>query len=176
MSLRVFIATRLPLRFLPIWTAGLSPSFLPPLPFSLPYNAACLTPPRFTLLSLLPSFPPLSCLSPSIMSDQEPSVPALPESVQLSDSAALNYAFLVHSQKTLTQNLPPRVDNKLLARQKRRRTRYIDASRLCPTRLSSANSVVVQSRRPRYSRGRVPTQSQAGQGCPCRNCQPRFLG
>ncbi|OJJ51691.1 hypothetical protein ASPZODRAFT_148928 [Penicilliopsis zonata CBS 506.65] len=39
-----------------------------------------------------------------------------------SSSPALNYAFLVHSQKTLTQNLPPRVDNKLLARQKRRRT------------------------------------------------------
>lgn len=38
-------------------------------------------------------------------------------------SSSLNYAFLVHSQKTLTQNLPPRVDNKLLARQKRRRTR-----------------------------------------------------
>lgn len=41
---------------------------------------------------------------------------------------SLNYAFLVHSQKTLTQNLPPRVDNKLLARQKRRRTRYILSS------------------------------------------------
>ncbi|ODH26755.1 hypothetical protein ACO22_04440 [Paracoccidioides brasiliensis] len=33
-----------------------------------------------------------------------------------------NYPFLVHSQKTLTQNLPPRVNNKALARQKRRRT------------------------------------------------------
>lgn len=60
------------------------------------------------------------------MSDPELSVPASPPpSAQLPDSAALNYAFLVHSQKTLTQNLPPRVDNKLLARQKRRRTRYI---------------------------------------------------
>ncbi|EEA26588.1 Homeobox protein yox1 [Talaromyces marneffei ATCC 18224] len=39
-----------------------------------------------------------------------------------SSPANLHYAFLVHSQKTLTQNLPPRVDNKLLARQKRRRT------------------------------------------------------
>ncbi|PYH45498.1 homeobox transcription factor [Aspergillus saccharolyticus JOP 1030-1] len=38
------------------------------------------------------------------------------------DATPINYAFLVHSQKTLTQNLPPRVDNKLLARQKRRRT------------------------------------------------------
>ena len=46
---------------------------------------------------------------------------------ELSESShdSLNYAFLVHSQKTLTQNLPPRVDNKLLARQKRRRTRYV---------------------------------------------------
>ncbi|KAE8386619.1 hypothetical protein BDV23DRAFT_139921 [Aspergillus alliaceus] len=60
------------------------------------------------------------------MSDQEPSaVPcsSSPPTAQASEStAALNYAFLVHSQKTLTQNLPPRVDNKLLARQKRRRT------------------------------------------------------
>ncbi|KAA8646321.1 hypothetical protein EYZ11_008448 [Aspergillus tanneri] len=64
------------------------------------------------------------------MSDPEPSVAACsspPSTAQASESAAaaaaaLNYAFLVHSQKTLTQNLPPRVDNKLLARQKRRRT------------------------------------------------------
>ncbi|KAF9893025.1 hypothetical protein FE257_012436 [Aspergillus nanangensis] len=60
------------------------------------------------------------------MSDPEPSVAACsssPPTPQPSESAAvLNYAFLVHSQKTLTQNLPPRVDNKLLARQKRRRT------------------------------------------------------
>ncbi|KAF7178263.1 hypothetical protein CNMCM7691_006938 [Aspergillus felis] len=45
-----------------------------------------------------------------------------PPTVQTHESSTLHYAFLVHSQKTLTQNLPPRVDNKLLARQKRRRT------------------------------------------------------
>ncbi|KAL4800395.1 hypothetical protein BDV19DRAFT_352912 [Aspergillus venezuelensis] len=61
------------------------------------------------------------------MSDLEPSAVILsssPPSTQTSDSttASSSYAFLVHSQKTLTQNLPPRVDNKLLARQKRRRT------------------------------------------------------
>ncbi|KAF4276134.1 hypothetical protein CNMCM8812_005343 [Aspergillus fumigatus] len=59
------------------------------------------------------------------MSDPEPSAAACsssPPTVQTPESATLNYAFLVHSQKTLTQNLPPRVDNKLLARQKRRRT------------------------------------------------------
>ncbi|KAL4778204.1 hypothetical protein BJX76DRAFT_153071 [Aspergillus varians] len=61
------------------------------------------------------------------MSDPEPSAVAFsssPPSTQTSDSTtvASSYAFLVHSQKTLTQNLPPRVDNKLLARQKRRRT------------------------------------------------------
>lgn len=64
------------------------------------------------------------------MSEPNPTLPACsssPLSVPPSDAtaAALNYAFLVHSQKTLTQNLPPRVDNKLLARQKRRRTRYL---------------------------------------------------
>ncbi|KAF7593604.1 hypothetical protein BBP40_011122 [Aspergillus hancockii] len=60
------------------------------------------------------------------MSDPEPSTVSYsssPPTAPASESAAaLNYAFLVHSQKTLTQNLPPRVDNKLLARQKRRRT------------------------------------------------------
>ncbi|KAE8371967.1 hypothetical protein BDV26DRAFT_298309 [Aspergillus bertholletiae] len=60
------------------------------------------------------------------MSDLEPSVApcsSSPPTAQAPESTtALNYAFLVHSQKTLTQNLPPRVDNKLLARQKRRRT------------------------------------------------------
>ncbi|KAE8355185.1 FAD/NAD(P)-binding domain-containing protein [Aspergillus coremiiformis] len=60
------------------------------------------------------------------MSDPEPSAvlcSSSPPTTQPSEpTAALNYAFLVHSQKTLTQNLPPRVDNKLLARQKRRRT------------------------------------------------------
>ncbi|EAW21352.1 homeobox domain-containing protein [Aspergillus fischeri NRRL 181] len=59
------------------------------------------------------------------MSDRERSAAACsssPPTVQAPESATLNYAFLVHSQKTLTQNLPPRVDNKLLARQKRRRT------------------------------------------------------
>ncbi|KAL4756929.1 homeobox domain-containing protein [Aspergillus foveolatus] len=61
------------------------------------------------------------------MSDPELSAVILsssPPSTQNSDSstASSSYAFLVHSQKTLTQNLPPRVDNKLLARQKRRRT------------------------------------------------------
>lgn len=53
-----------------------------------------------------------------VAASSSPSLPA-------TDSNALHYAFLVHSQKTLTQNLPPRVDNKLLARQKRRRTRYV---------------------------------------------------
>lgn len=66
-----------------------------------------------------------SCpLSQVTMSDLEPSAAASSSpSLPATDSNALSYAFLVHSQKTLTQNLPPRVDNKLLARQKRRRTR-----------------------------------------------------
>ena len=87
--------------------------------------------PPFLFFSFPPFLPSSLSLSLSTMSDPEPAVPACsssPTSVSASESttaAALNYAFLVHSQKTLTQNLPPRVDNKLLARQKRRRTRYI---------------------------------------------------
>ena len=34
------------------------------------------------------------------------------------------FAFLIHSTHTLPLNLPPNVDNKSLARQRRRRTRY----------------------------------------------------
>ena len=34
-------------------------------------------------------------------------------------------AFLVHSQETVANHMPPDVDNKALARQKRRRTRYV---------------------------------------------------
>jgi hypothetical protein len=33
-------------------------------------------------------------------------------------------AFLVHSQESVAKNTPPEIDNKALARQKRRRTRY----------------------------------------------------
>ena len=36
--------------------------------------------------------------------------------------ASPNYAFLVHSQNTLSNTLPPDVDNEQVARQKRRRT------------------------------------------------------
>lgn len=39
-------------------------------------------------------------------------------------SSGGGFAFLVHSQDTLNNNLPPSVDNQPLARQKRRRTRY----------------------------------------------------
>jgi len=34
-------------------------------------------------------------------------------------------AFLVHSQESVANHMPPQVDNKALARQKRRRTRYV---------------------------------------------------
>jgi len=69
------------------------------------------------------------------MPDPEPAGAANSSSTppaNATDPSALNYAFLVHSQKTLTQNLPPRVDNKLLARQKRRRTRYVNATVIRP--------------------------------------------
>ncbi|KAI9709301.1 MAG: hypothetical protein M1820_003421 [Bogoriella megaspora] len=41
---------------------------------------------------------------------------------QSQTTATSDYAFLVHSQQTLPLNLPPNVDNKPLARQRRRRT------------------------------------------------------
>ena len=40
-------------------------------------------------------------------------------------TCALNdHVFVVHSQDTLENKRPPEIDNKTLARQKRRRTRY----------------------------------------------------
>ncbi|OKL61192.1 hypothetical protein UA08_03158 [Talaromyces atroroseus] len=68
------------------------------------------------MISVDPSSSSSSSLSSTTAASSSP-----PQSYG-SSPANLHYAFLVHSQKTLTQNLPPRVDNKLLARQKRRRT------------------------------------------------------
>jgi hypothetical protein len=39
-----------------------------------------------------------------------------------------NFAFLVHSQTSLMQDLPPKVDTTITARQKRRRTRCVYSS------------------------------------------------
>lgn len=61
----------------------------------------------------------------SPQSTQEPTVPASSEG-----DAPSNYAFYVHSKKTLTEDLPPKVDSKVYVRQRRRRTRYIFATRL----------------------------------------------
>lgn len=41
------------------------------------------------------------------------------------DETENNFAFLVHSQDSLSQKIPPSIDNQRLARQKRRRTRYV---------------------------------------------------
>jgi hypothetical protein len=45
-----------------------------------------------------------------------------------------NFAFLVHSRATLLQDLPPKVDTAMTARQKRRRTRYAYSSLPCTLR------------------------------------------
>ena len=59
-----------------------------------------------------------------IIAGEETSSQALkPDSQDTSDASQSSYAFLVHSQDTLNQNLPPVVDNEPLARQRRRRTR-----------------------------------------------------
>ncbi|KAI9769315.1 MAG: hypothetical protein M1835_006720 [Candelina submexicana] len=65
------------------------------------------------------------------MNDSSPPSSSAPEDKTAGDSTPdtttttsndASFAFLVHSQDTLTNNLPPDVDNKSLARQKRRRT------------------------------------------------------
>jgi len=44
------------------------------------------------------------------------------------NSSPGHFAFLNHSSSTLPHNLPPKVDDKPLARQKRKRTRYNQAT------------------------------------------------
>ncbi|KAK2758970.1 hypothetical protein FQN54_003068 [Arachnomyces sp. PD_36] len=57
------------------------------------------------------------------MSDHDPPGPAKSSSPSTRpDTLSPNYAYLVHSRETLTQNIPPRMENKLPGRQKRRRT------------------------------------------------------
>jgi hypothetical protein len=48
-------------------------------------------------------------------------------------------AFLVHSQETVANKMPPEVDNKALARQRRRRTRYVNFE--CFLQLASLPSI-----------------------------------
>lgn len=62
-------------------------------------------------------------LLPIAMSDSGSITPPA-HAVALSGSPSGSLAFLNHSPETVKRNLPPDVDNKPLARQKRRRTRY----------------------------------------------------
>jgi hypothetical protein len=61
-----------------------------------------------------------------IMSNSSP-LPSASSSMGRRDapsSTTGTLAFLVHSQETVANKMPPEVDNKALARQRRRRTRY----------------------------------------------------
>ncbi len=63
------------------------------------------------------------------MSDEAPPSSASQSSAtQTSETSDGSFAFFVHSQDTLNHSLPPNVDNKSLARQKRRRTRYVSGT------------------------------------------------
>ena len=52
-----------------------------------------------------------------------------------SQSPEGSYAFLVHSQDSVSRNTPPDIDNQQLVRQKRRRTRYLLANIIRKQRL-----------------------------------------
>jgi hypothetical protein len=126
------------------------------------------------------------------MSDVPTSPPTLPDAIGRRSPLLTQHAFLVHSPNTFAKDLPPDVDNKPLARQKRRRTRYvlfisrlidgrmslvIDATRLgtcsraylpilgpdrCPT--STTMLTTSQQRRRGDIKSRVFTESEARQG------------
>lgn len=65
---------------------------------------------------------PIMSASSPLPSFSSPASSRLPTVRRASFSGQL--AFLVHSQETVANHMPPDVDNKALARQKRRRTRY----------------------------------------------------
>ena len=56
---------------------------------------------------------------------QNESIRISPVSTAQHATPPLRYAFLNHSAVTVNQNLPPCVDDKPLARQRRRRTRFV---------------------------------------------------
>ncbi|KAI9886854.1 MAG: hypothetical protein M1823_001353 [Watsoniomyces obsoletus] len=58
--------------------------------------------------------------SPSASQLESPGISSSPDGPP--NNANNSYAFLIHSQDSVNRNLPPEVDNKPLARQKRRRT------------------------------------------------------
>lgn len=63
----------------------------------------------------------------AVVTDDENDRPTADPTAAAQDAYA-NFAFLVHSQTSLMQDLPPKVDTAMTARQKRRRTRYVCSS------------------------------------------------
>lgn len=81
----------------------------------------------------------MSASSP-LPSFSSPASSRLPTARRASFSGQL--AFLVHSQETVANHMPPDVDNKALARQKRRRTRYASIPfKFCPSIASVSTHV-----------------------------------
>ncbi|KAI9830902.1 MAG: hypothetical protein M1826_004332 [Phylliscum demangeonii] len=65
---------------------------------------------------------PLPDPSPASKHHPPSAAASIPDILNRSESGPANYSFLVHSPDTLPQHLPPAIDNKSLARQRRRRT------------------------------------------------------
>jgi hypothetical protein len=65
--------------------------------------------------------------SPPSSSSGNAAAPERSDSTQIRSSPQ-SFAFLNHSTTTVSDNLPPSVDDKSLARQRRRRTRYANRS------------------------------------------------
>jgi hypothetical protein len=72
----------------------------------------------------------------------------------------LRYAFLNHSAATVNQNLPPTVDDKPLARQRRRRTRFVPGMSYLtlkiPTAISPEDQIILEAA---YSRDPKPDKA-----------------
>jgi len=109
---------------------------------------------------------------PSVMQAAQTQASSSPAPTPVSKTS---FAFLVHSQDTIPNNLPPDVDDKPLARQRRRRTRSVKSAwdllfaavmvlRVHVPRVPLTDRSPYQSRRPSHFRGRVRQEYQARQG------------
>ena len=65
---------------------------------------------------------------PPLRSSSVPDTQPIEASERVSSNSDV-FPFLVHSQESVTNGKPPEVDNGRLARQKRRRTRYVYSPR-----------------------------------------------
>ena len=88
----------------------------------MPASSRPASPPTSQHMSMMPSSDPSTESATSACSGSGSSFGSSSGSGQVATSG--DHVFVVHSQHSLENKKPPEIDNKTLARQKRKRTRY----------------------------------------------------